>query len=113
MDRVTGLFIQSVANFLQHADNITDGTVLILHSHIDNASVIRDSVESDMHLHASLAELLPDVIRETNVCPTLSRDGLYLSIELILSAIISFDVHAIASFSWMPAGGDGSVLGHR
>lgn len=85
MHRVAWLFIQTVTYLFQHANDIADGPVLILDSHVDDAPVVRDSVKGDMHLDTPLAELLPDVIRESHKGATLVRNGFYQGIKTVLS----------------------------
>ena len=59
---VSRLLSDPLADVLSQADNITDRTVLILNSHVYNASIIRFTVKRGMYLYPSAAEFFPDII---------------------------------------------------
>ena len=61
MDHITIMFIQFVPDRLQYADDIADRTVRILHAHVDDASVIWDTVKQRVSLHTPLAKFFPDI----------------------------------------------------
>lgn len=47
---VSSTFPQLLTYVFANAYNIADGTVLILYTHVDNASVVWDSLKLGMHL---------------------------------------------------------------
>ncbi len=61
----------------QNADNIADISFFVFNSHIDDAAVIRDTVERRVHLNATLAKLFSDIVRENDVCSAAFRINVY------------------------------------
>ena len=58
---ITIMFVQFVPDYLQHTDDVADSTIRILHSHVDDASVIWDAVKQRVNLHTPLPEFFPDI----------------------------------------------------
>ena len=83
MDRISISFIPPLSDGFEHTDNIADGTILILNSHIFNAPVIFDSIKSCIHFHATFSEFLPDIPRENHIDSSAFHVFVYYSVIFI------------------------------
>lgn len=79
LDAVSILFAQLSADGFQNADDITDVSIFIPDTHIDDTAVIGNTVKSDMNFEAAFAEFFSDIIREDDVgsafAGNLMKDG--------------------------------------
>ena len=53
MNAVPVMFIEFPAYRFEYTDDVADRTVIVLHAHIDDAAVIRNSVKLSVHPDAA------------------------------------------------------------
>ena len=93
--RVAGLFFDPVPDVSADSDDVADGTVVMFHSHIYDASAVGLRVKGDVGFDSAFAEFLPDVIGKADIGAALVGDGFNHCIKFI-----NFLVHGLwVSFS--------------
>ena len=73
MDTIAVPFVYFLPDGFRNANNVTDGTILIFHSHINNAPVIWLSVKFRMDFDPSSAEFFSDIPRKNDIRAALFR----------------------------------------
>ena len=80
MDCISICFTQLISDGLQYTNNIADGPILILDSHIYNAPGIFNAVKCCIHFYATFPEFLPDIPWKSNISPSGVRIFVYYSV---------------------------------
>ena len=73
--------MELVTDVFQHAEDIANGSIGILHSHINYTSFVGYAVKGGMNFYAAFAKLLPDVYRHPYVSPSLVGYRLYSGVK--------------------------------
>lgn len=97
MDGVSVSFAEAVPDCLQDANHIADASVCVFHSHIDDASVIRNTVKLRMHLQPPFAKLCTEIEGKGDVRAAALRINMDHGIKFVLFHRISLCLSGISA----------------
>ena len=60
-DRIANAFPYLLLDILADADDIADGTILIFHTHVQDAAAVRYTIKADINLNSSFAKFLANI----------------------------------------------------
>ena len=75
MHGITRLLANPGADILSDANNITHRAVRVLHTHVDDAAVIRLAVKGGMDFDSALAEFCPKIIWKCDIRAAIADVG--------------------------------------
>jgi hypothetical protein len=59
--RIANAFPYLLLDILGDADDIADGTILIFHTRVQDATAVRHTIKSDINLNSSFAKFLANI----------------------------------------------------
>ena len=60
-DRIANAFPYLLLDILGDDDDIADGTILIFHAHVHDATAVRHTIKADINLNSSFAKFLANI----------------------------------------------------